>query len=244
MSESQAHIELKSKAKNWLKQEHGFSEKNIHEEHYDSGYIIDVVGENNKKSVAVECGYIRGKRKHKEEKIEHLEENYDQYKRFSYLKTSMSCNLDVRNRSQKKSRDFYDRKVPDEFYNCYKELINHGFSPSTASATLYYFNTKESRSKIADEFTISSHSITRVKKFIVKNSLLDESDIEKPKDETQKDILEDLADILGLENGEDYTIKESRYGTYRTRLNKKGMAKIRNSLEELILENQTQKGDL
>jgi Holliday junction resolvase len=87
MVESKAHRDLKRKAVKWLKQEHGFQEKDIHKEYTIGRYLVDVVGKNKEKIVAVECGSLSGNRKDKQERVKYLKQKCDHYERYSFVRT-------------------------------------------------------------------------------------------------------------------------------------------------------------
>lgn len=89
MTESQAHRKLKKKAVNWLK-EQGFENDEIELEYSIGDYRVDVVALGDNETVAVECGYLSGNTDYKNKKVDFLEQQFDRYKRFSYMQVKES----------------------------------------------------------------------------------------------------------------------------------------------------------
>ena len=92
MAESKAHKDLKDKAVKWLETEQGFKKSEIHKEHMIGKYKVDVVGTNQNKTVAVECGRITGGREEKHQRVNFLRNKCDHYERFSFVRTDYNKN--------------------------------------------------------------------------------------------------------------------------------------------------------
>lgn len=128
MTESDDHLRLKDKVVDWLQAEHGFALDEIEKEYQieagDSYYLIDVVGVNEEKKVAVECGSLSGQGEYREKRLEAIKEWCDEFKRFSYI----YANADDLRQKEISRRTYLD--VPDEVREV---LTEHGLRARKAA---------------------------------------------------------------------------------------------------------------
>lgn len=160
--ESETHKDLKQRVKAWLMQEHGFTEDEIEEEYQvhdgDTYYLVDVVGLNEEKSVAVECGHLSGTGEYKEKRLRAIQEAFDHFKRFSYIyaETEDLTQPELHERAAKS----------DSTADCSPEvsevLQSHGLTTENA-ARFVEVATRLNRQDGADEIGVNVETMFRYK---------------------------------------------------------------------------------
>lgn len=171
MGESEKHKRLKEKAAEWLQEEHGFSADEVEKEYQidggDSYYLIDVVGVNEEKKVAVECGKLTGRGDYRETRREAIDDWCDEFKRFSYIYAKAD---DLR---QAEISDTTTIAFPAKAVESVRE---YGLTPENA-AKFVLLSPAYNRKELAEEMEISVDTAHRYRRAFQEMDIMERASI-------------------------------------------------------------------
>jgi hypothetical protein len=132
--------------------------------------------------------------------------------------------------SYKERMDEYRKRIDSDYHDLFTELVGHGSNPKAIGASIEYVTTTATQEEAADNWDCSQVAVRSNYPAIL--AMLDRDGVEpSAAPETAIDVVEEIAENLGWEEGDEYSVSRAySSATANVAVNKPGLVSVRDAV--------------